>query len=116
MPDDRHSDLVANDGAAIPRLSVAEFNEQLGRVSQVLPISAAALDVYAMTQNLEWDLSQIAAAVQRDAALTTEVLRMANSSYYNPPGRLIVELDEAVMRIGQKRVGELALSINALLP
>ena len=67
-----------------------------------------------MTKTLDWDLSQIAAAVQRDAALATEVLRMANSAYYNPPGRPIVDMDEAVMRIGQKRVGELALSINAL--
>jgi HD-like signal output (HDOD) protein len=67
-----------------------------------------------MTQSLDWDLTQIAAAVQRDAALATEVLRMANSSYYNPPGRPIVGLDEAVMRIGQKRVGELAITINAL--
>ncbi|MGD9636531.1 MAG: HDOD domain-containing protein, partial [Pirellulales bacterium] len=67
-----------------------------------------------MTQNLEWDLSQIAAAVQRDASLTTEVLRMDNSAYFNPPGRHIVELEEAVMRIGQKHVGELAISVNAL--
>lgn len=96
------------------RISTDAFKAKLGEVSHVLPISAAALDVYEMTKNLEWDLSQIAAAVQRDASLTTEVLRMANSAYFNPPGRPIVDLDEAVMRIGQKRVGELALSINAL--
>jgi HD-like signal output (HDOD) protein/CheY-like chemotaxis protein len=96
------------------RVNPTQFKEKLGEVSHVLPISAAALDVYEMTKNLEWDLSQIAAAVQRDASLTTEVLRMANSAYFNPPGRPIVNLDEAVMRIGQKRVGELALSINAL--
>ena len=99
---------------AICRVDKAVFKQKLGAVSHVLPISAAALDVYEMTKNLEWDLSQIAAAVQRDASLTTEVLRMANSAYFNPPGRPIVDLDEAVMRIGQKRVGELALSINAL--
>ena len=96
------------------RVSPAQFKTKLGEVSHVLPISAAALDVYEMTKDLEWDLSQIAAAVQRDASLMTEVLRMANSSYFNPPGRPIADLDEAVMRIGQKRVGELALSINAL--
>jgi hypothetical protein len=39
---------------------------------------------------------------------------MANSAYFNPPGRHIVELEEAVMRIGQKHVGELAISLNAL--
>lgn len=96
------------------RISTDAFKTKLGEVSHVLPISAAALDVYEMTKNLEWDLSQIAAAVQRDASLTTEVLRMANSAYFNPPGRPIVNLEEGVMRIGQKRVGELALSINAL--
>jgi HD-like signal output (HDOD) protein/ActR/RegA family two-component response regulator len=96
------------------RVSLAQLNEKLREVSSVLPISTSALDVYVMTQNLEWDLSQIAAAVQRDASLTTEVLRMANSAYFNPPGRHIVELEEAVMRIGQKHVGELAISVNAL--
>jgi HD-like signal output (HDOD) protein/ActR/RegA family two-component response regulator len=96
------------------RMSPEVFKKRLADVSHVLPISAAAIDVYEMTKNLDWDLSQIAAAVQRDASLTTEVLRMANSAYFNPPGRPIVDLDEAVMRIGQKRVGELALSINAL--
>ena len=104
---------VSSDATA-DRVNPAQFQQKLGEVSHVLPISAAALDVYEMTKNLEWDLSQIAAAVQRDASLTTEVLRMANSAYFNPPGRPIVNLDEAVMRIGQKRVGELALSINAL--
>jgi len=108
------SHRAVDEPVAITRLSAAEFREKLGSVSQVLPISAAALDVYKMTTSTDWDLSQIAAAVQRDASLATEVLRMANSSYYNPPGRPIVDLDEAVMRIGQKRVGELALSINAL--
>lgn len=96
------------------RVSLTQLNEKLREVSSVLPISTSALDVYVMTQNLEWDLSQIAAAVQRDASLTTEVLRMANSAYFNPPGRHIVELEEAVMRIGQKHVGELAISVNAL--
>ena len=108
------NDAIINDGAAIARLTAVEFNERLRHITQVLPISAAALDVYEMTQSLEWELTQIAAAVQRDAALTTEILRMANSTYYNPPGRPIAELDEAVMRIGQKRVGELALTVNAL--
>jgi HD-like signal output (HDOD) protein/DNA-binding NarL/FixJ family response regulator len=105
---------AAADDADGNRVTIACLQRKLGEVSQVLPISDAALDVYAMTNDTEWNLSQIAAAVQRDAALTTEVLRMANSAYYNPPGRPISDLDEAVMRIGQRRVGELALSINAL--
>lgn len=102
------------EATAVERLSMDALNKRLEEVSRVLPISAAAIDVYEMTQNLNWDLSQIAAAVQRDAALTTEVLRIANSAYFNPSGRPIGDLDDAVMRVGQKRVGELALTCNAL--
>jgi HD-like signal output (HDOD) protein len=41
-------------------------------------------------------------------------LRLANSHLYNPIGKRIVQLDQAVMRIGQNRVGELALAASAL--
>ncbi len=95
-------------------VTAAEINEKLAKISTVLPISHAALDVYQMTRSCDWRLSQIAAAIQRDAALAAEVLRLANSSYYNPSSRRVVSLDQAVMAIGQKRIGELAVAVNAL--
>ena len=67
-----------------------------------------------MTGSDQWDSSQIAAAIQRDATLTADVLRMANSAFYNPSGHRIVQLDRAVIQIGQKRIGEVALATNAL--
>jgi CheY-like chemotaxis protein len=90
------------------------LNSKLANVSSVLPISNAAIDVYHMTRTCDWRLSQIAAAIQRDAALSAEVLRLANSSLYNPSSQKVVSLDQAVMAIGQKRIGELAITVNAL--
>ncbi len=90
------------------------LNAKLAEVSSVLPISSAAIDVYEMTRSCDWRLSQIAAAIQRDAALAADVLKLANSSFYNPSARKVINLDQAVMAIGQKRIGELAIAVNAL--
>ena len=90
------------------------MNAKLAELSTVLPVSKTALDVYHMTRGDEWQVSQIAAAIQRDGSLAAEVLRIANSSLYNRSGRRLIDLDEAVLRIGQNRVGELALTSNLL--
>jgi HD-like signal output (HDOD) protein/DNA-binding response OmpR family regulator len=95
-------------------LSLSKLNAKLAELSTVLPVSNSAVDVYEMTRSDNWELSQIAAAIQRDASLATEVLRLSNSSFYNRSESRIVSLDQAVLRIGQNRVGELALAANAL--
>jgi HD-like signal output (HDOD) protein/CheY-like chemotaxis protein len=95
-------------------IKLACLSERLSEISQILPISNAALDVYDMTRDDKCSPPQIAAAAQRDASLSAEILKRANSSQYNSSGRQITDLDEAVLRIGQARVGELALCIGAL--
>jgi HD-like signal output (HDOD) protein/ActR/RegA family two-component response regulator len=110
----REMQAAAADESASSSINLSRLNARLADVSSVLPVSNAALDVYEMTRNEHWKISQIAAAIQRDASLVAEVLRLANGSLYNPSGRRIISLDEAVVRMGQKRVGELALAANAL--
>jgi DNA-binding response OmpR family regulator len=108
---------ILNPGAPIAEnrpISLSQLNVKLAELSTVLPVSKAALDVYEMTRGYDWLVSQISAAIQRDATLAAEVLRLANSPLYNQAGRRIIELDEAVLRIGQTRVAELALTANAL--
>ena len=100
--------------STLEQITFQRLNARLADVSRLMPISAAAIDVYEMTKSCDWSLSQIAAAIQRDASLATEVLRLANSPLFNPAGRPIAGLDKAVMQIGQKRVGELALTTSAL--
>jgi HD-like signal output (HDOD) protein/ActR/RegA family two-component response regulator len=95
-------------------ISLAELNRRLEKLTTVLPISDAAVDVATMTRDGTWQNSHIAAAIQRDAGLTANVLKMANSSLYNVGNRPITEVDQAVARIGQHRVGELAIATSAM--
>ncbi len=88
--------------------------KKLQELSRVLPISRTALEVFEMTASDSADVKSIAAAIACDPALSVETLRLANSAFYCPTGQAVVGLDEAVLRIGQKRVGELALAANAL--
>jgi len=85
-----------------------------GRLATILPISDAAIEVTQMTSSMRHDAAQIAGAIERDPSLATEVLRLANSSLYNPAGNPITDLEYAVTRIGQKHIGELALATSAL--
>jgi CheY-like chemotaxis protein/HD-like signal output (HDOD) protein len=95
-------------------INFSQLNAKLAELSTVLPVSKTALDVYHITRGDDWQVSQVAAAIQRDGSLAADVLRIANSSLYNRSGRRLINLDEAVMRIGQNRIGELALTSNLL--
>ena len=92
----------------------ADVERKLAHLSKILPVSPAAFDVFRMTGSDSYPPSQIAAAISRDASLSVDVLRLANSSFYNCSGTKILELHDAVVRIGQKRIGEIALATSAL--
>ena len=102
----------ANPGNPEPGLS--EIEAKLAHLSKILPVSQTAFDVFSMTSLDSFQPSQIAAAIACDASLSIDVLRLANSSFCNPSGRKVIELDEAVVRVGQKRIGELALATSTL--
>lgn len=70
----------------------AELEAKLSQVSRILPLSQAALDVYNLTDDEKRSGQEIAAAIQCDAALTAELLRLANSSFYNPTAEKISDL------------------------
>ena len=106
-------DVAATDEAGAGPVTLGMLMDKLGKVSAVLPMSSAALDVYEMTRSCDWQPSQIAAAIQRDAAFAAEVLRLANSSYYSPAALRVPSLEQAVTVIGQKRIGEIAIAVNA---
>lgn len=99
---------------SLPPLSQREFETHLARVGQILPLSPHVLTASQLAQSKKCSSQELAAAVESEAALAVEVLRLANSSYYNPAGSRIANLVEAIPRVGHRRVGELALSLHAL--
>lgn len=54
----------------------------------------------------------IATVIQQDAALTTSILKLANSPYYGF-SQEISAIDEAVSRVGTREVYRMALSVSA---
>ncbi|MHC4401139.1 MAG: HDOD domain-containing protein [Planctomycetota bacterium] len=92
----------------------ADVENDMGRLTKLLPVSQAALEVYNMVNADAFEAQQVAAAIKRDTSLAIDVLQLANCSLFNPSGKKIVKVEGAVVRIGQKRIGELALATSAL--
>ncbi|MBI2480399.1 MAG: HDOD domain-containing protein [Planctomycetia bacterium] len=95
-------------------ITLGEVETRLKRLARIMPMSQAALDVVDVVHADHTNATQAAAAIARDASLAVEVLKLANSSFYNPSGERIVSLEQAVVRIGTRRVGELALAATVL--
>lgn len=101
--------MITQKMPSVSLVPMSDIENKLSLVSRILPLSNTALDVYQMTRT-GCDAIALGAAIQRDAALVAEVLSIANSNFYNPSGTPITELDQAVVKIGQQRIGELALA------
>lgn len=95
--------------------TVARFRDCfLARISDgdfdlpVLPESAHR--VMQATADENCDARQLSELIRRDAALAGHVLRIANSALYAPTSP-IVSLQQAVSRLGMKKIKEIALLI-----
>ena len=95
-------------------IDASSFQARLKTASDILPASECAIDVYNLARSRKADGQRVAALIQRDPSLSFDVLRLANSSFYNPTRTKIVDLAHAVARIGMKRIGELALASHSL--
>ena len=89
-----------------------DLDAKLAQLASVLPISQAALDIVNMTSVETGDTSQLAAAIELDAALAIELLRVANSGFYNQSGQNVTEVKNAVVQLGRRWTGEVALALR----
>ena len=69
----------------------------------------AALQVIRLCSDEHSNASQIATAISGDQTLTTEVLRIANSSYFNYP-REIANIQRAIVILGLNLIRDIAVS------
>ena len=114
MSESKADERLTEELPADAYVTLSILQNKLAGLSRILPISKAAMDVYNLASADEVESQQIAAAIGRDATLAAEVIRLANGAFCNPSTQLITELERAVLQIGQKRIGELALATNAL--
>ncbi|MBX2879958.1 MAG: HDOD domain-containing protein [Granulosicoccus sp.] len=96
--------------AQIPLLELIKQKLEQGDVE--LPVfDAVAQKVYDAVQNGTMDADGICNLLQEDPILVSEVLRMANSSFFSGLAE-IETLQDAVVRLGMKQLSALVMSIS----
>jgi HD-like signal output (HDOD) protein len=80
-----------------------------------LPAMAAVVqDLHRLTQGDKSSVQQLADVLLRDASLTTKVLRIGNSVYYNPSQEPIRTISRAIVLIGFDNVRQIGLSVSLI--
>jgi HD-like signal output (HDOD) protein len=80
--------------------------------SAVPAFSVSAQKLLEVSSKDEADIGEISQVVQLDPGLTSKYLRLANSSYYG--GKSIMNVEEALLRIGLGEVRKLAAAVVAM--
>lgn len=85
----------------------------LDRLSKAeLPaLSAVVQDLHRLSQTEKTSVQQLADVLLRDATLTSKVLRIGNSVYYNPSQEPIRTISRAIMLIGFDNVRLIGMSV-----
>ncbi len=78
-----------------------------------LPVLSEVMrEINRLTSGSDTSVSQLSAVILRDAALTTKVLRVANSAYFNPHGEQdVTTISRAVLKLGFKGIKAISLSV-----
>ncbi|ARN75856.1 HDOD domain-containing protein [Oceanicoccus sagamiensis] len=91
--------------------STEKWIKQLSSV-QLPVLSGVMQELNAVTQNSESSASQLSEIILKDSALTTKVLRIANSAYNNPNAdNQITTISRAVVQLGFQGIKAISLSV-----
>lgn len=82
--------------------------------SELPALAAVVQDLLRLTQQQDASVQQLADVLLRDASLTSKVLRVGNSSYYNPSQETIKTISRAIVMIGFDNVRLISLSVSLI--
>ncbi|MBI2478657.1 MAG: HDOD domain-containing protein [Planctomycetia bacterium] len=91
-------------------VSSEDIETKLTHLTGMLPLSTTAFDVFNATRENRFDAKAIEKVIAKEASLAVELLRLANSNAYNSSTEKITSLEQAVVRVGRRKIGELALA------
>lgn len=92
-----------------------DFQTLLAQVKELQPLPAVAVRLISMAEDARFSAQDLADTVRVDQALTLNVLRLSNSSFFGLPRR-ITSIREAIVLLGFREVRSLALSACVLDP
>ncbi len=87
------------------------MDELLNRVDKIPTVNTVALKVIHYCSDGDVPLSKLVKVISGDQSLTSQILRVANSSYFNYP-RKIYSLDRAIVIMGLNLLRDISLSIS----
>jgi len=80
-------------------VKVPDLQKLIDKIEEVVPLPSVAMRIINYIDDPDAEISQLAKLISMDQALTTEVLKLANSAYYGFPRR-VSTISEAVVILG----------------
>ncbi|MDZ4859029.1 MAG: HDOD domain-containing protein [Candidatus Hydrogenedentes bacterium] len=93
---------------------MSKREEILERIPAIPPLPASATQMLTLVGNTDTQLTDVQRVVEYDPGLVSNLLRLANSAYFGTGGP-INSVREAVVRLGIKRVFQIAMT-SAVAP
>jgi len=93
---------------------MSKREEILGRVPAIPPLPTSATQMLGLVGNPDTQINDVQRVVEYDPGLVSNLLRLANSAYFGTGGA-INSVREAVVRLGIKRVFQIAMT-SAVAP
>ena len=104
--------VVLTEQAMVPEELHAALQDRLATGTIDVPILPDVVwQVMNLTSSEHSDARQLAELIQRDQALASHMLRVANSPAYKPQTP-IVSLQQAISRLGMKQLAEIAFAVS----
>jgi putative nucleotidyltransferase with HDIG domain len=85
-------------------------NKQIDQtISRLKPIPQVALKVLRMMNSADYEMYDIASEIRKDQILSAKVINLSNSAFFNPRFN-VNSVDQALIRLGEKRLLQIILS------
>ncbi len=95
------------------RLTYEEIYDRVSALTELATFSSSLTTIMRITKDPSGTAKQLGAAIARDPALTTKILRTVNSCFY-AVNREIETIEDAVVVLGFSEVERLALAISVI--
>lgn len=87
---------------------------RLREIEELPTLPEVMVKVHGLINSDECDASKLAKIIKHDPALTSTILKTANSSYYNIINRRISSVTEAIARIGFNEVLKITMAMSVI--
>lgn len=79
---------------------------------EAIRLPKSATQIYELASRPETDADELVRAIEVEPGFAAKMLRLANSPIYSPSGG-VVNIEEAILRLGRREVAQLAIAMSA---